>query len=548
MSSAPATATADPPSGPVQTVSLYERWKKIHPLWVSGGWQRSRRIVLVVLLLVFYASPWLRWDGDPGVRFDLTHRRFTLFWTTFVPEDFVLLAWLLLLAALDALHRHGRGGSGLLWLGLSADGLVPRLLHDRALRRGRPQRAPAPRSGRLDGGADRAQGRRSSRSGWPSRSRSRSPSSAISRRSDALLPRILRLDLTKWEKVVIGLPAAGSFSAVGRAARAGLLPHVSLRALPERDVRPRHLIISYDEKRAEPRGSRRRDADYRAEGLGACIDCRKCVHVCPTGIDIRDGLQYQCIGCAACIDACTDVMATMGYGKSLVRYTSENPRGRQAGPRALRPRLVGYASLIVVMVGAFMYVLDAPAARRPHRRPRSQSPLPREVGRRGRERLHPADLESRRREPATIGSPSRASCRWPTGPRGRRGGGREPAPVPVRLCSTEECGARGDERGPRSEELRARTTRRDRDRRGESLLPADEEHSMTVISNADSMRGNESSRCGGAGRRRRGSSSSGPSSSRVLMAVSILASLATVVSPIVTPTSTCASANAMGAS
>src|SRR6056297_1137937 len=83
-----------------QTVSLYEKWRKIHPLWVSGGFQTWRRIVLVVLLLIFYVSPWLQWNGEPGVHFDLTHRRFTILWATFVPEEFVFLAWLLLIAAL----------------------------------------------------------------------------------------------------------------------------------------------------------------------------------------------------------------------------------------------------------------------------------------------------------------------------------------------------------------------------------------------------------------------------------------------------------------
>ena len=64
------------------------------------GFQTWRRVVLVILVLVFYVNPWLSWNGDPGVRFDLVHRRFTVFWTTFVPEEFVLLAWLLLIAAL----------------------------------------------------------------------------------------------------------------------------------------------------------------------------------------------------------------------------------------------------------------------------------------------------------------------------------------------------------------------------------------------------------------------------------------------------------------
>jgi cytochrome c oxidase accessory protein FixG len=114
------------------------------------------------------------------------------------------------------------------------------------------------------------------------------------------------------------------------------------------------LIISYDVDRGEPRGNRSRKVDPEAAGLGSCIDCHKCVSVCPTGIDIRDGLQYQCIGCAACVDACTDVMETMGYGESLVRYSTQR-RDEGQSRHWLRPRLVGYASLILVMCGVFAY-------------------------------------------------------------------------------------------------------------------------------------------------------------------------------------------------
>lgn len=72
------------------------------------------------------------------------------------------------------------------------------------------------------------------------------------------------------------------------------------------------LIVSYDEKRGEPRGGRKRAA---TTSLGDCIDCQLCVQVCPTGIDIRDGLQYECIGCAHCIDACASVMDKMGTSR-----------------------------------------------------------------------------------------------------------------------------------------------------------------------------------------------------------------------------------------
>jgi polyferredoxin len=71
------------------------------------------------------------------------------------------------------------------------------------------------------------------------------------------------------------------------------------------------LVIGYDSRRGESRGSRARSADPKALGLGDCIDCTLCVQVCPTGIDIRNGLQMECIGCAACIDACDHVMDKM---------------------------------------------------------------------------------------------------------------------------------------------------------------------------------------------------------------------------------------------
>lgn len=116
------------------------------------------------------------------------------------------------------------------------------------------------------------------------------------------------------------------------------------------------LIVSYDTARGEPRGQRKKDADLKTQNLGDCIDCKMCVHVCPTGIDIRNGLQIACIGCAACIDACDSIMEKMNYPKGLVRYTTEhNLSGQQT--HLARPRLIGYAIALLVMVSAFTVAL-----------------------------------------------------------------------------------------------------------------------------------------------------------------------------------------------
>ena len=119
------------------------------------------------------------------------------------------------------------------------------------------------------------------------------------------------------------------------------------------------MIITYDPGRGEPRGPRSRKADPKARPLGDCVDCDICVHVCPTGIDIREGLQYECIGCAACIDGCNQVMDRMGYPRGLIRYTTENALALQLDHRAivrrvLRPRVLAYSAILfAITLGIF---------------------------------------------------------------------------------------------------------------------------------------------------------------------------------------------------
>src|SRR6185295_4154313 len=120
---------------------------------------------------------------------------------------------------------------------------------------------------------------------------------------------------------------------------------------------PDTLIVTYDRARGEPRGGRSRASDPRGLGLGDCVDCGICVQVCPTGIDIRDGLQYECIGCAACIDGCNQVMKKMNYAPCLIRYSTENALAhgwnvRQMLARVLRPRVLVYSGILALVVVA----------------------------------------------------------------------------------------------------------------------------------------------------------------------------------------------------
>jgi cytochrome c oxidase accessory protein FixG len=123
------------------------------------------------------------------------------------------------------------------------------------------------------------------------------------------------------------------------------------------------LVITYDSERGEPRGSRSKSADHKARGLGDCVDCGICVQVCPTGIDIRKGLQYECIGCAACIDGCDQVMEKIGYPKGLIRYATDNALKNHLSTanmvrRVFRPRVLAYTAIlwaIIIAAGITLY-------------------------------------------------------------------------------------------------------------------------------------------------------------------------------------------------
>jgi cytochrome c oxidase accessory protein FixG len=113
------------------------------------------------------------------------------------------------------------------------------------------------------------------------------------------------------------------------------------------------LIIGYDQKRGEPRGKHKKGGDWSE--LGDCIDCTACVQVCPTGIDIRDGLQMECIACGLCIDACDDIMDKVGLPRGLIAYRTESTENF----KLLRPRTIYYAVILIVVSFGMIYTLIA---------------------------------------------------------------------------------------------------------------------------------------------------------------------------------------------
>jgi len=335
------------------TEEIYAKHKKVYPRQVSGIFASLRVLGVVVLLGLYYIVPWLRWEDHQAVLFDLPARKFHIFGLTFWPQDFFYLALLLIIAALALFFFTALAGR--LWCGYACPQTVWTEVFLWIERK-------------IEG--DRNKQIKLDKAPWSARKfRIKFTKHFIWLVFSAwtgftfvgyftpitsLGTKMLALNLGPWETfwiIFYGFATYGNAGWLREQVCIYMCPYARFQsAMFDKDT----LIISYDEKRGEPRGSRRKSDDPRALGLGDCIDCTLCVQVCPTGIDIRDGLQYQCIGCAACIDVCDDVMEKMGYPKGLIRYTTQHAmEGKQT--HVIRPRMVVYASLLVVITVALFY-------------------------------------------------------------------------------------------------------------------------------------------------------------------------------------------------
>jgi cytochrome c oxidase accessory protein FixG len=335
--------------------SLYIKHEKIHAREVQGVFQRLRKSAAWTLLGIYYLLPWLTWNGRQAVLFDLPGRKFYIFDVTLWPQDFYLLSWLLIMAAL--LLFLSTSVAGRVWCGYACPQTVwteafvwlERITEGNFSQRRKLDKAPWGTEKLLRKGAKRllwlffAAWTGFTFVGFFSP-------------IHELGTRLLAFQLGPWETFWICFYSLATYGNAGHLREQVckyMCPYARFQsAMFDRNT----LIVSYDERRGEPRGSRRRGVESATVGLGDCIDCNICVQVCPTGIDIRDGLQYECITCAACIDGCDSVMDKMGYPRGLIRYTTQNALDGKPS-RVLRPRTLIYTGLLVLLFGAFLFAL-----------------------------------------------------------------------------------------------------------------------------------------------------------------------------------------------
>ena len=331
--------------------SLYAASPKIYPREVSGRFARLRVSAAWALLGLFYAVPWLQWNGRQAVLFDLPARKFYVLGLVLWPQDFIFLTWLLVIAALSLFFFTAVAGR--LWCGYACPQTVWTevfLWMERTVEGDRNERM------KLD------------RSAWSRAKLARKAAKQLLWVSfslwtgltfvgyftpiEVLLRESATASLGSWERFWVlfyGLATYGNAGYLREQVCKYMCPYARFQsAMFDRDT----LIITYDAGRGEPRGARRRGTDLAAQGLGHCVDCTWCVQVCPTGIDIRKGLQYECIACAACIDACDTVMDRVGYPRGLVRYTTQHALDREP-VRILRPRVLLYGTLLTVLIAGF---------------------------------------------------------------------------------------------------------------------------------------------------------------------------------------------------
>lgn len=335
---------------------LYKKRQKIFPKRVQGTFRSLKWVIMAITLGIYYLAPWIRWDRGPNapdqaILIDFPARRFYFFFIEIWPQEVYYLTGLLILAALGLFLITSLAGR--VWCGYTCPQTVWTdlfILVERMVEGDRNARM------RLDKARWTVNKfvRRVIKHGIWVVIAVATGGAWVFYFADAptLLPQLFTLQAPAVSYIFIGVLSLTTYL-LGGLAREQVCtymcpwPRIQGALLDEES-----LVVSYRADRGEPRGAHKKGQSW--EGRGDCIDCNQCVAVCPMGIDIRDGLQLECISCALCIDACNTVMDKVGRPRGLITYdtytnSQRRERGEPARIKLLRPRTIVYGSVIVVV-------------------------------------------------------------------------------------------------------------------------------------------------------------------------------------------------------
>lgn len=348
---------------PADESDLYAARKKIQPRSIKGRFNSLRWAMVWITQLVFYGLPWLPWNGRQAVLFDLVERKFYIFGLVLWPQDVVYLTLLLIISALGLFLVTAVAGR--VWCGYACPQSVYTEIFmwiERHVEGDRSARM------KLDAASMSLSkfGRRFAKHGIWAALALWTGFTFVGFFSpiQELAAEVGRFGLGPWEGFWMLFYAAFTYLFAGHMREQVckyMCPYARFQGVM---FDPDTLIVSYDANRGEPRGNKKKAKE--GQPVGDCVDCDWCVQVCPTGIDIRNGLQYECIGCALCIDACDQVMDKVGRPRGLIAYSTE--RAQLAGKPAhegwrevlahiLRPRVILYTSLLLFIVSGFAWAL-----------------------------------------------------------------------------------------------------------------------------------------------------------------------------------------------
>jgi cytochrome c oxidase accessory protein FixG len=321
----------------------------IYPKKPSGRFHQWRIVVTIILLSILFGGPFIKINGQPFLLLNILERKFVIFGQAFWPQDFVLLAIALITFFLFIILFTVVFGR--IWCGW----LCPQTLFMEMVFR---------KIEYLIEGDAPAQ-RRLNKEAW---SINKISKKALKHTifilislliAHTLLSYIIGIESTMAivqsppQNNVTGFIAMISFTGIFYFVYAKFREQACIAVCPYGRLQgvllsKESIVVAYDWLRGEPRGHLKKNATAESS-QGDCIDCKLCVHVCPTGIDIRNGTQMECVNCTACIDACDEVMIKIGKPKGLIRFASINSITNRI-QKIITPRVIGYSFVLIALM------------------------------------------------------------------------------------------------------------------------------------------------------------------------------------------------------
>jgi cytochrome c oxidase accessory protein FixG len=342
---------------------LYKKRQPIYPKAVHGAFRRLKWAIMVVLLGVYYATPWIRWDRGPGrpdqaVLVDFAGRRFYFGPLELWPQEIYYITGLLILSALSLFLFTALFGR--VWCGYACPQTVWTDLYLFVERRIEGDRNAQLRLAKSSWTFDKIAKKLTKHALWIAIAAA-TGGAWVFYFGDA--PTLFREIFTGTASATVyffvGLLTFTTYSLAGTMREQVCTYMCPWPRIQAAMIDEHSLQVTYRADRGEPRGAHKKGASW--EGRGDCVDCTQCIAACPMGIDIRQGLQLECINCALCIDACDEVMDRVGRPRGLIAYYSLADAAKTPGapPRIpfLRLRTVFYAILIALLGALMLYGL-----------------------------------------------------------------------------------------------------------------------------------------------------------------------------------------------